>query len=113
MSKYLLTATYASCKGLLEMGGTPRRESATHTIESLGGTVDTFNFKLEPDGGMSVVVICDVPDTVAAAALFMWFNSSGRVIGNLTPLLTVDDVDAVSALKGAESAARTAPPQAS
>lgn len=111
MSKYLLTAGYASdsIKGLLENGGTPRRANASRTIESLGGTVDSFYYATTPDGGIDVVVICDLPDAQAAAALFMWFNSSGRVTGKLTPLLTVDDIDAVSALKGADSAARTAP----
>ncbi len=46
MSRYLFQATYenAGVKGILAEGGTRRREAAAAAIESVGGTLESFDF---------------------------------------------------------------------
>lgn len=111
MSKYLLTATYFNqgIKGLLEMGGTPRRDNATGTIEGLGGTVECFYYSFGEDGSVSVMVVCEFDDISSAHALSLWINSSGRVQGVVKPLMTVEECDAIAKRMGEKSAARDTP----
>ena len=44
MPKYLVKASYnpTGAQGLIEEGGTSRRDALTASIESVGGSVDTF-----------------------------------------------------------------------
>jgi uncharacterized protein with GYD domain len=97
MSKYLVTASYGAdgVKGLMEEGGSNRRAAATTAIESVGGSVDSFYFAFGDD---DVVGICDFPDTASAAAVSLMINATGAVSLSLTPLLTVEEIDAAAAM---------------
>jgi uncharacterized protein with GYD domain len=93
MSKYLITGSYEAegVKGLIKEGGSARQAAATAAIASVGGSVDCFYYAF---GGDDVVGICDFPDEESAAAVSLMINSTGAVSVNLTPLLTVEQIDA-------------------
>ena len=92
MSRYLFQANYvnAGVKGLLAEGGTPRREAAAAAIESVGGTLESFDFAF---GDTDALGVADFPDAASAAALSLIINASGAVTIKLTPLLTPEDLD--------------------
>lgn len=92
MPKYLVTVSYtaAGAKGLRKDGGTKRRHVARLAVESLGGKLESFYFCLgQPDA----IVIADMPDAIAAAALSVAIASTGSIQLHTTPLLTAEDMD--------------------
>ena len=93
MAKYLVSGSYLKdgVKGLVKDGGSGRQASVTKMIEGMGGKVEAFYYAF---GETDVFVIVDVPDGATAAALSMAVNASGAVRTTLTPLLTVEEVDA-------------------
>jgi len=93
MAKYLVHGSYLKegVKGLIQDGGSGRKASVTKVIEGLGGTIESFYYAF---GETDVFVTIDVPDAATAAALSMAVNASGAVRTTLTPLLTVEEVDA-------------------
>ena len=97
MSKYLVTATYTAegVKGLMEEGGSSRLAAARTAIESVGGSVDCFYYAF---GDNDVVGIVDFPDSASATAVSLMINSTGAVNLKLTPLMTVEEVDAAAAI---------------
>ncbi|MDH3753037.1 MAG: GYD domain-containing protein [Acidimicrobiia bacterium] len=97
MAKYLVKGNYVGngIAGLLQDGGTARRDAATAAIESLGGTVESFYFAF---GDTDVIAILDVPDEASAIALSLLINASGAVSLSLTPLISPETVDAASKL---------------
>jgi uncharacterized protein with GYD domain len=48
-------------------------------------------------GDTDVYAICDLPDNASATAVSLLINASGAVSLNLTPLITVEEVDAAAA----------------
>ena len=96
MSKYLVAASYTAdgVKGLMQEGGSKRHAAATAAIESVGGSVDCFYYAFGDD---DVVGIVDFPDDASATALSLMINSTGAVNLKLTPLMTVEEVDAAAA----------------
>jgi uncharacterized protein with GYD domain len=66
---------------------------ASDLAKNLGGEVESFHFAFGED---DAYVICDLPDNKAAATLAMTVSSSGRVAVSTTPLITVDEVDAIA-----------------
>lgn len=96
MSKYLVTGRYhpEGVKGLMQEGGSKRRAAATAAIESVGGSVDCFYYAFGDD---DVVGIVDFPDDASATAVSLMINSTGAVSVTLTPLMTVEEVDAAAA----------------
>lgn len=95
MSKYLITGSYAAegVQGLMKEGGSKRLAAATAAIESVGGSVDSFYYAF---GDADVIGICDFPDAASATAVSMMINSTGAVNVTLTPLITVEEVDAAA-----------------
>lgn len=95
MPKFLIEASFTldGVKGLMKDGGTARREAVAKTAESVGGTLESFNFAF---GDRDVFVIADLPDNEAAAALALTVNASGAVSVKTTVLLTPEEVDAVT-----------------
>lgn len=95
MAKYLVHGVYQAdgVKGLIKDGGSGRKASVTKMVEGLGGKVEAFYYAF---GETDVFVIVDVPDPATAAALSMTVNASGVVRTTVTPLLTVEEVDAAS-----------------
>lgn len=95
MSKYLITGSYTAdgVKGLMAEGGSKRRDAATAAVESVGGSMDVMYYSF---GDADVVGICDFPDGASAAAVSMMINSTGMVNVSLSPLLTVEEIDAAA-----------------
>lgn len=92
MPKYLFEATYVGqgIQGLMEEGGTRRREALRESLRSVGGSLESFYYAF---GYYDVLGVFEVPDDASAAALSLLINSSGQVNVRLKPLLTVEDLD--------------------
>ncbi len=90
MAKYLVRATLTSAgvNGLLEEGGSRRREAVTALAEGLGGSLEAFYFAFGDD---DVYAILDLPDSVSAAAASLAVNGSGVVRSNVVVLLTPEE----------------------
>ena len=96
MPKYLLKVRYTGdgIGGVLKDGGTARRAVAEGLAKSVGGSLETFHFAF---GDVDAYCVCDLPDNKAAATLAMTVSASGRTSITTVPLLTVDEMDAISA----------------
>ncbi|NNE74087.1 MAG: GYD domain-containing protein [Acidimicrobiales bacterium] len=99
MAKYLIKANYAGdgITGLMNEGGTKRKAAAEAAIQSVGGTLESMYYAF---GDTDVYAIGDFPDAATAAAASLLVNSTGAVSLSLTPLLTVEDMDAAAAKGG-------------
>jgi uncharacterized protein with GYD domain len=92
MAKYLVEASYLSegINGLLKEGGTRRREAVDELFKSLGGSVEAFYYVF---GDKDVIIIGELPDNTAAAALALRVNAAGVTTARTTVLLTPQEVD--------------------
>ena len=92
MPKYLFEATYMGqgIKGLMQEGGTKRRDALAEALTSVGGTLESFYYAF---GYYDVLGVFEAPDDASAAALSLLINSTGSVNVRLKPLLTVEDLD--------------------
>lgn len=97
MAKYLFIGNYTAegAKGLLKAGGTARREAIRHTIESLGGTLESLYWAFGAD---DAYIVADLPSHAAAAAVSLKISGSGAAAVRTTPIITADDMDAASKL---------------
>ena len=93
MAKFLIQGSYTAegIKGLMKEGGTGRKAAVQKALEGLGGKLESFYYAF---GENDVVVLCDLPDATTGLAMSLAVNSSGVVRVSVTPLLTVDEVDA-------------------
>ena len=92
MPKYLIRGSYSDqgLKGLLEEGGSKRREAAEQSIQGLGGQLEAFYYAF---GNDDFVIIVDLPSNVDASALSLAANASGAVKSRMTVLITPEEVD--------------------
>ena len=92
MPKYLLEVSYSleGIRGVRAQGGSARVAAAAELIESLGGTIESFNFAF---GGADVYLIVNMPDDVAAAAAALTVSAGGGATTRTVPLLTPAQVD--------------------
>ena len=92
MPKYMVQASYVGegLKGLLNEGGTKRRETVARAIEGMGGTLESFYFAY---GDYDVVGIVDMPDNVSSVAFSLMVNASGVIKAKTTVLLTPEEID--------------------
>ena len=92
MPRYLAHASYTveGLKGLLQDGGTKRREVVEQLAKGLGGTLEAFYFAFGDD---DVFAIMDFPDNVSAMAVSMAINAAGGATVKTTVLLTPEEVD--------------------
>lgn len=92
--KYLYLASYTTdaWKGMIETP--PDRSSAVAAlVESVGGSLDSVFWST---GDFDVVVIADLPDETAAAAVSVAVTSSGRVTNCRTHrLVTMEETAAL------------------
>jgi uncharacterized protein with GYD domain len=93
MPKYLVYGTYTEegLKGVLEDGGTKRRDVAPRLVESLGGTMEAFYFAF---GHSDLYVIADLPDNVSMVALSGVVAAAGGFSPTTVVLLTPEEIDA-------------------
>lgn len=92
MAKYLVIANYSpeGVKGLLQKGGSARRDAVGEMIGGLGGTMEAFYFGFGAD---DAYVIADLPDNVTAAAIGLAVSASGLASARTIVLLTPEEID--------------------
>jgi uncharacterized protein with GYD domain len=92
MPRYLIEGYYTEdgTKGLLQEGGTRRRDTVTKMIEGMGGTMECLYYTF---GARDVIAIYTVPDEATAAALALTVNQSGKVRITTHVLMTPEEVD--------------------
>lgn len=93
MSKYLVTGNYTAegLRGLAKDTASGRKAAVEAALKAMGGKLESFYYAF---GDTDVFVVCDFPDNVSAAALSLAASASGLVKTTITPLLTVEEVDA-------------------
>jgi len=98
MPKYLVSVSYTAegAKGVRKDGGTKRRHVASKAVEGVGGKVEAFYFAL---GQHDVILIADLPDNIAVAALSLAVSSTGGARCTTTALMTAEDMDHASQKK--------------
>src|SRR5438876_11234562 len=83
-----------------------RLEAVRPVVERLGGSIVNGWFSF---GDYDLLVICEMPDSVSAAALSMAVSAGGAVkSAKTTPLMTFDE--GLEALRRAKSVEYSAPP---
>lgn len=94
MPRYLYHGSYTAdgVEGILKEGGSAREKAAAELMESVGGTLEAIYWTF---GHHDFVVIADMPDQAAAAAVSLKVGASGTTRVSTTPLLTAADVDEV------------------
>lgn len=92
MPKYLIEASYTreGVEGVRSKGGSSRRDAVADTAKSMGGQLEAFYFAL---GEHDAVVIADLPDNEAAAAIALTVNAAGGAATRTTVLLSPEQVD--------------------
>jgi uncharacterized protein with GYD domain len=95
MPKYLIEARYApeGARGIVEKGGSERREIVEQIFQANGGRLETFYFAF---GDVDVYAIGELPDNETATALALAINSDGRTKVKTIVLVTPEEVDAAS-----------------
>jgi uncharacterized protein with GYD domain len=100
MPKYLCTFDYSATgsKGLLKDGGSKREKAVADAAKAAGGKLEAFYFAF---GSADVVLIVDLPDNTAAAALSLSVGATGAGSLRTTVLLTPKEIDAAAKAKSA------------
>lgn len=93
MPKYLFQAKYTAdgVKGVIKEGGSKRRDAAEQVIKGGGGRLESFYYAF---GDVDVVGIVDFPDNTSAIAVSAAINASGTTSIKITPLMSIEEVDA-------------------
>lgn len=93
MAKYLVEAssTVDGLKELFKEGGTGRRTAIENAAKSLGGSVEAFYYVFGDD---DVIVLLDLPDNTAAAALSLAVGAAGGAATSVRVLVTPEEIDA-------------------
>jgi len=92
MAKFLVEATYTAegLKGLQKDKAAGRTAALKNAIKSLDGQLEAIYWCL---GERDVILIADLPDVTAAAALGAAATASGLVRTKTTQLLTAAEID--------------------
>ncbi|MET9336490.1 GYD domain-containing protein [Nonomuraea sp. NPDC003804] len=92
MPKYLIQLNYTAdgIKGVLQDGGTARRQAAERMAESVGGRIEQMYFAF---GEMDLYAIADMPDNVSMAAVGLAISASGAARTRTVVLLTPEEID--------------------
>ena len=95
MPKFLYHGSYTAsgAEGVLKEGGNARLKAATELIESVGGTLEALYWTF---GHHDFIVIADMPDQAAAAAVSLKVGASGALRVTTTPLFSAADVDEIA-----------------
>jgi uncharacterized protein with GYD domain len=95
MKKYFIKGTYSTngTKGLLQEGGSGRKMAIEKMLAGMGGKLESFYYAFGED---DVLLIVELPDDIAAAAVGLRVSAAGLVRISMTVLLTPADIDAAS-----------------
>ena len=96
MGHYLFRASYtqAGIQGVLKDGGSGRREAIDALVASVGGTIESCYWAFGDD---DIVIIAELPDNTAAAAVAATVGATGAASIQTTVLLTAAEIDAAVA----------------
>jgi len=96
MPKYLVEACYTpeGLKNLQKDRAEGRTAAIKAAVQSIGGKLEVLYWAL---GEYDVVIVAELPDTSAAAALALAASASGMVRTRTTQLLTAAEVDSALA----------------
>jgi uncharacterized protein with GYD domain len=97
MAHYLFSASYtpAGLAGLVKEGASSRIKTVQDAAGSVGGKVEAMYWSF---GKSDVILLLELPDNVAAAALSTTVAASGAANIVTTVLLTADEVDKARSL---------------
>ena len=96
MPKYMFEANYTrdGLQGLAAGGGTARRDAIESMLEGQGGKLEALYFA---QGESAVVLIVDLPDDKALAAIVLAVTAAGAVTNTKTRLLlSPEEMDEVA-----------------
>ena len=93
MPKFLIEASYTAegLKGLQKDKASGRTQSIKNALKSVDGQLECVYWCL---GEWDVILIAELPNTVAASALATSVSASGLVRTKTTALLTAQEIDA-------------------
>lgn len=97
MPRYLWQVRYSveGARGLLDQGGSARRDAIAEMVESVGGQIEACYYAFGPD---DLIVIGQVPNEIAAAALSIRTAASGGAVSRTVELLTPEQIDEATRL---------------
>ena len=92
MPKYLFQVSYTQegLQGLLNEGGTRRREVVENLAAEMGGRLETFYYAFGDD---DLYFIAEMPDDASATAASLAIAASGSATVRTTVLVTPETVD--------------------
>lgn len=92
MPKFLIQASYTAegLQGLRKDGASGRQAAVVAAVQSVGGKLESMHYAL---GDEDVIMLVDLPDVRAAAALSVAAMGSGAVRSRATALLTIAEMD--------------------
>jgi uncharacterized protein with GYD domain len=92
MPKYLVQASYTpdGLKGVLEKGGSSRRDVVKAMAEEQGGSLESFYFAF---GDADVYATIDMPDNATVASVAMTVSASGAAAAKTVVLLSPEEID--------------------
>jgi uncharacterized protein with GYD domain len=92
MAKYLFEICYTQdgMKGVLQEGGTSRKNMIEKLTQNMGGSVESFYFTF---GENDAYLIADYPSNVDVAALAMTVGAAGGATLKTRVLLTPEEID--------------------
>ena len=95
MPKYMYSGNYTSkgAAGLLNDGGKARHKEAEKAAASMGGSLEAYYWCY---GDMDFMMIINVPSEEMAIKFSLYVGASGVFNGKLTPLITVDTMEAAT-----------------
>jgi uncharacterized protein with GYD domain len=104
MPKYLVQASYTAdgLKGVLEKGGSSRRDVVESMASEQGGSLESFYFAF---GDADVYAIIDMPDNATTASVAMTVSASGAAAAKTVVLLSPEEID-----EAAQKSVHYAPP---
>ena len=95
MRKYLIKGSYtpAGTKGLIEEGGSGRKDAIEKMLAGMGGKMEAFYYAFGED---DVYLIIELPDDITAVAIGLRVNAAGLVRLTTTVLVSPTDIDAAA-----------------
>ena len=94
MPRYMFHGSYtgAGAAGVLKDGGSGRKTAIAALAASVGGSLESLDWAMGPE---DFYLICDLPDSKAAAALSLTVGASGAVRLSTAELFSAADVDEI------------------
>jgi len=92
MPRYLIRGNYVGdgLRGLLQEGGTRRRDAVEQLVGSVGGKIESLYYAF---GDTDIYVIVDMPDNAAMASAALTAAATGTVAVETVVLMTPEELD--------------------